>query len=50
MNLINTFSLEVKKSKFYSFLYEIDNIEEIDIILTKLKNEHKKNCYIFFRD
>ncbi len=42
MKLINTISLEVKKSKFYSFLYEIDNIEEIDIILTKLKNEHKK--------
>ena len=42
MELINTSKLEIKKSKFISYLYKIDNIEEIDIILKELKLEHKK--------
>ena len=42
MKLINSSSLEIKKSKFISYLYEIDNIDEVDIILNNLKSEHKK--------
>ena len=36
MKLINTL-IEEKKSKFYGFFYELDNLEEIKIILNELK-------------
>ena len=42
MKLINTSLIEEKKSKFYGFFYELDNLEEIKIILNELKNNHKK--------
>lgn len=42
MKIINTSLIEEKKSKFYGYLYEIDNLEEIKIILNNLKKEHKK--------
>ena len=42
MKLLSTNNIEVKKSKFISYLYEIDNINEVDIILNSLKVEHKK--------
>ncbi len=46
MNLINTYSLEIKKSKFIAYYYNIKDLEEIDLILTKLKKEHKKAKHI----
>jgi len=42
MKLINTSFLEVKKSKFYGYLYEINNLEEVDIILDTIKKDNKK--------
>ena len=42
MKLINESFLEIKKSKFYGYLYEIDNIVEVDVILENIKNENKK--------
>ena len=42
MNLINSSTLEIKKSKFIAFLYKIDSLAEINIILENLKKEHKK--------
>lgn len=42
MKLISSGDLEIKKSKFISLLYEIDNIEEVNVILNNLKVEHKK--------
>ncbi len=42
MKLINTSLVEEKKSKFYGYLYEIADLEEIKIILNNLKKEHKK--------
>ena len=42
MKLIRESILEIKKSKFIGLLYELDNIEEVDIILDNLKKEHKK--------
>lgn len=42
MNLVGESFLEIKKSKFYGLLYEINSIDEVDIILQSLKNEHKK--------
>ncbi len=40
--LINTYTLEVKKSKFIAYYYEVKDIEEINFILNNLKIEHKK--------
>lgn len=42
MKLIGESFLEIKKSKFYGLLYEINSIEEVDEILESLKKEHKK--------
>lgn len=42
MKLINTYTLEIKKSKFIGYYYEVTNIEEIDNILKDIKKEHKK--------
>ena len=42
VKLINTCNLEIKKSKFISYLYEIDDVNEVDIIIDNLKKEHKK--------
>ena len=48
MKKIKTSYLEVKKSKFISILYEINSIEEVDIILDELKKEHKKARHIVY--
>ena len=42
MKLIGSSMLEIKKSKFYSYLYEIDSLEETNIILENIKKENKK--------
>ncbi len=42
MKLISTSLIEEKKSKFYGFLYEINNIEDVKNILNELKSTHKK--------
>lgn len=41
MKLINKSLIIEKKSKFYGYLYEIENKEEIDIILNDIKNNNK---------
>ena len=46
MKLINTCTIEVKKSKFIAYYYEINNKEEIDTILKDIKKEHKKAKHI----
>lgn len=42
VKLIGESFLEIKKSKFYGYLYKIDSIEEVDIILSKIKENNKK--------
>ena len=42
MKLIGKSFHEIKKSKFIGLLYELDSIEEVDIILEEIKKEHKK--------
>lgn len=42
MKLLNTYTLEIKKSKFIAYYYNISNKEEVKIILDNLKKEHKK--------
>ncbi len=42
--------LEVKKSRFVSYYFEIENIEEISLLLDKIKSQHKKAkhfCYAY---
>ncbi len=46
MKLLNTYTLELKKSKFMAYYYQIDTIEEVNTILTMLKKEHKKARHI----
>ena len=41
MKLLNTSYIEIKKSKFYGYLYELDSIENVKIILNNLKEENK---------
>lgn len=42
MKLLNTYTLEVKKSKFIAFYFEINSLDEVEYILNDLKKEHKK--------
>ena len=37
-----------KKSKFYGFMYEIDNESDVSVILSELKSEHKKARHICY--
>lgn len=46
MKLINTYTLEIKKSKFIAYYYEVNTKEEIDNLLETLKKEHKKARHI----
>lgn len=46
MKLLNEFTLEVKKSKFIGYYYEVFNVEEIESILESLKKEHKKARHV----
>ena len=46
MKLINNYELIIKKSKFISYLYELDSTEDVKQILESLKKEHKKARHI----
>lgn len=48
MNLINSGQIEIKKSKFISYYYEIISPDEVKIILDNLKKEHKKARHIAY--
>lgn len=45
MNYIKK-EIEIKKSKFISYYFEVNDIKEIQTILDKLKKEHKKARHI----
>jgi len=42
MKLLNQVTLEIKKSKFIGYYYEVDTTAEVNNILEELKKEHKK--------
>lgn len=48
MKLLNTNTIEIKKSKFVAYLYDIDEISEIKEILENIKYEHKKAKHIVY--
>ncbi len=46
MKLLNTHTIEIKKSKFIGLYYEINTKEEAEKILAQLRQEHKKARHI----
>lgn len=48
MKLLNTNTIEIKKSKFVAYLYDIDEISEIKEVLENIKYEHKKAKHIVY--
>ncbi len=46
MNLLQTYTFEIKKSKFIAYLYKIEQKEDMKQILDQLKKEHKKAKHI----
>ena len=48
MKKLKTSNLEIKKSKFISILYEVNDINEVEEILRELKAEHKKARHIVY--
>ena len=46
MKLINSHNLEIKKSKFIAYYYEVDDASEVKDIINNLKKEHKKARHI----
>ncbi len=46
MKLLNELKLEVKKSKFIAYYYEVNSISEIEFILNEIKIKHKKANHI----
>ncbi len=48
MNLLNTYTLEIKKSKFIAYYYQVESKDEAELILNNLKLEHKKARHIPF--
>ena len=47
MKILKTNTIEIKKSKFIAYLYDIENIGEIKVILDNLRTEHKKASMLF---
>ena len=48
MKLLKSAEIIVKKSRFISYYYEINDFDEIKEILNDLKNEHKKAKHIVY--
>lgn len=48
MNLINSGQIEIKKSKFISYYYEVNSLDEVKTILNDIKSEHKKARHVAY--
>lgn len=48
MKKLNESFIEVKKSKFYGYIYELSSFEEIDLILDEIRKEHKKCRHVVY--
>ncbi len=46
MKLLNSAILEIQKSKFIAYFYELEDVTEVKIILELLTKEHKKAKHI----
>ena len=43
-----TNEIEIKKSRFITYLYEIENESEIEKIINNIKEEHKKARHVVY--
>ena len=43
-----TNEIEIKKSKFITYLFELDDEEKIEEIIDKIRNEHKKARHVVY--
>lgn len=48
MKKLNESFIEVKKSKFIAFLYQVNSIDEVNNIINELKIEHKKAKHVVY--
>ena len=48
MKKLNESFIEVKKSKFIGYMYSVDSIDEVEKIISSLKEEHKKARHIVY--
>ena len=48
MKYVKTSYFESKKSKFYGYLFEINNLSEVENILKEIKKEHKKARHVVY--
>ena len=42
MKLLNSIEIDIKKSRFIGYYYEVDNVEDVQVILTSIKKDNKK--------
>lgn len=45
---MNTFELEIKKSRFIAFKFELNSLNDVDVNLQNLKIKHKKSKHICY--
>lgn len=48
MKKLNESFIEIKKSKFIGILYNIDSLNDIELIINELSKEHKKARHIVY--
>jgi len=48
MKLLNTYEIEIKKSRFLSYYYEVENKLDAENIIKDLKKKHKKARHIVY--
>ena len=48
MNLINTYTYEIKKSKFIAYYYDISSINEAEDIIKQVKIDNKKARHVVY--
>ena len=48
MKKLNESYIEIKKSKFYGYLYELNSFEEIEQIINELSEKNKKAKHIVY--
>ena len=46
MKLINSLEIDIKKSKFIGYYYEIENIQDVESILFNIKKDNKRARHI----
>ena len=48
MEKLNESFIEVKKSKFIGYMYNVDSVDEVEKIISSLKEEHKKARHVVY--